>query len=1784
MTRLFSISRRAARAAALFIPLCLLAAPVSAQLRISEFMASNVTVTQDEDGAYSDWIEIYNSSNAAVDLNGWHLTDSATNLTRWTFPATNLPAGGYLLVFASGKNRTTFPLHANFSLDADGEYLALVRPDGTTVEQVYTNYPEQFADISYGLQTSGTNPTLRAGQPGFLIYHTPCTANTCVPAPHPLYSDDSVAQVDLTISQSGWDTLMYDPWNESYQTVSVRFRHGNIDLTVTNAGIQCRGNTSREKQPRSFNIAFDAFVPGQKLLGLERLNLNGDVNDPSRARPKLLNDLHNAAGLPTSYANHAAVVVHGPNYDRGNWVGGVFFDAVRNNTQPVDDNFLEQRFDTSRGNLYKCNNRTWQATLEYRGDTGSAYIGDGTTYELKYAGGGDTSYSDFAAFVALINNTSSNDFPNAIMNAFDVDVFLKRSALDVLTGNWDDYYSNANNYHLFLNPETRRWVYIPYDFDNSSGIHWDSVDWANRNIYSWENFSGSTPLATRIFGVTEFRNRYTYYLKQMLGTIYTNTALDPALFHYRATLTNTLPFQDSVSVTNMLARERQRYNGDYPYTSYDQFYWSYVEAQNPYNGNLADSYGVSNFISARASSARSQLNVQNIGPILSDFTMTPSLPHSNDAVQVSIRAVDDVSVTNVSFFYTFRGGATNTAAMTLQTDGTYAATLPAFGGTGTVRYLVCAYDNTGKTTTQPYGGAAYAATVEVESAAFNLVVTELNYNPYALSVAESNAGVTDAQNLEFVELYNAGSTPLNLTGYKLQDGITATFPAFILTNGTYAVVVKNTNQFRLRYTNSAIRVIGTVFSGNLSNGGETVRLENAGGGVIAAITYSDSGDWPGRADGDGSSLELCDPAVPAYSNAAAWRASSEYGGSPGAAGLGPDNRVVVNEVLSHTDPPLSDSVELFNTTEGAINIGGWFLSDSKSNYRKYRIPAGTILSAGGYAVYDETNNFNISGNTNLDFSFDGAHGDDVYLVQADAQSNLVRFVDHVEFGAAANGESFGRWPNGSGGGYPMLSRTFGSANSGPRVGPLFLSEIMYNPPSASNHLEFIEIANPTGASVDLTNWQIDEGVTFAFSAGTSIPAGGALAVLSFDPNAASNSALLASFLSTYALSNANHLVGPWSGVLDNGGETVRLLRPDEPPAEEPAYYPMLLEDAAAYDDDAPWPLAAAGGGSSLERLTPAAWGDDSANWTAQPIPTPGVNGEPVPTFNLVVVSDHGSPAPAVGSHAYATNSALSNSVPSPVVSGGSRYLCTGWTLAGGTPATGATNWMTMALTNDATLTWLWNTNFMLTTGADAGGSVQPASDWQTPGAVVALEAVPSNLFAFASWTGDTNAIVSGSATSAAVSVRLDTPITLVAHFSAITPTYYVSPSGSHSAPFITWETAATSLQAIVDYVPDASTVLVAAATYVLPEQLTLGRPLVLRSSGGPAATILDGGNATRILYITNAAVTVEGFTIQRGNSGASSGGGVRIEPAGRLANCIVRSNTTQKSGGGATLLNGGEIRNCLFSGNSAGSERGGGVYAYTESSTPLIESCTFAANTASEGGGVYLLNSATLRNSIVWGNTASSGSNIVLSGYGQTIQNTDSGPTQSGSGNLGSNPRFLATDDFRLATNSPCIDIATNQTWMSAATDLDGRPRVIHTRADIGAFEAILPAWDSDADGLPDWWEWDNSQTLEGMTPSGRSDSDRFSDYEEYLAGTDPCNGASFLGIEAAVKGTVQTNTFVLRWSSATGRTYRITCATNMVTNFSVRAYTNISAQPPANTFTGSLSQPGGAFYRIELE
>lgn len=135
---------------------------------ISEILANNVSGLRDEDGDRPDWIEIHNNGDTTVKLNGWSLTDKATDRRRWQFPAVELAADGYLIVFASDKNRAAFgrPLHANFKLKKKGDYLALIRPDGSIADEFSPAYPAQKNDRSYGLVSAGKRDYFVTPTPG----------------------------------------------------------------------------------------------------------------------------------------------------------------------------------------------------------------------------------------------------------------------------------------------------------------------------------------------------------------------------------------------------------------------------------------------------------------------------------------------------------------------------------------------------------------------------------------------------------------------------------------------------------------------------------------------------------------------------------------------------------------------------------------------------------------------------------------------------------------------------------------------------------------------------------------------------------------------------------------------------------------------------------------------------------------------------------------------------------------------------------------------------------------------------------------------------------------------------------------------------------------------------------------------------------------------------------------------------------------------------------------------------------------------------------------------------------------------------------------------------------------------------------------------------------------------------------------------------------------------------------------------------------------------------------
>ena len=496
----------------------------------------------------------------------------------------------------------------------------------------------------------------------------------------------------------------------------------------------------------------------------------------------------------------------------------------------------------------------------------------------------------------------------------------------------------------------------------------------------------------------------------------------------------------------------------------------------------------------------------------------------------------------------------------------------------------------------------------------SVVLSEVMYEP------PGGAAFAEA---EFIEILNPGSQPADLSGAGFASGISFTFPSpFILQSKARAVICRNRALFESRY-GSVPGLVAGAFSGALNNGGETLVLNSAKGSVLAQLKYGVDGVWPSRPAGNGGSIELVDPSgdPTAASN---WRASAEYHGSPGTAGSGPLNRVVVNELLAHTDPPLEDTVELFNRTGQPIDVGGWFLSNDLADPYRFRIPSGTVIPPRGFRMIYEYQ-FNPlkpeAGRTA--FTFGAARGGVVTLLSADALGNPQRWEDVQEFPASPNGVSFGRHPDGEGPFLlmqrmtlgtgidntmdPMLLNIFrqglGGTNAPHALGPVVFRRLRYAAPSGG--IEFVELHNVSAATVPLydpacpTNgWRIEGGIGFTFSEPQAMAPGAKWIIANTNDPVAVRRLL--------NLPDSAVVLGPYTGQLASEGERLSLVRPDNPqlpPRPDAGFVPYYVVEHLDYRSESPWPVGAASSERCLARIVSTEPSYLPSNWRDEPLVT-----------------------------------------------------------------------------------------------------------------------------------------------------------------------------------------------------------------------------------------------------------------------------------------------------------------------------------------------------------------------------------------------------------------------------------------------------------------------------------------------------------------------------------------------------------------------------------------------------
>lgn len=482
-----------------------------------------------------------------------------------------------------------------------------------------------------------------------------------------LYDPSNVARVDISIDQDSLDFILNPDNERSYHEFPAifTFKRGATQSTIDSIGFRLRGNTSRRSAKKSFKVSLNTFIPGQKYHGVEKINLNGEHNDPSISRAHISWELYRRAGVPAPRSGFTELYINDE------------YMGLYINVEHIDEEFVQLRFGNNDGNLYKC---LWPADLTYIGSDPDAYKfeHDGRqAYALKN-NLVSNDYSDLAELIRILDQTDPDDFPELLEPVFNVNTYLKSYVVEVLAGHWDAYSYNQNNFYLYKNVMTGKFEFIPYDLDNTFGISWNEVDWTVRDIYNWS--SGNKPLTIKILQNDIYRDRYSFFMKRFLETTYNSSELDPFVTALRTRIKDFV--EDDLYSTY-----------SYGFT-YDDFYFSFDEA---WGDHVKE--GIMPFISKRSVSALDQVETVNIAPAITIASINE--PHVGEELKISALVEDEAAVSDVIAWFSENGGEYTSIPMTPGAGDLFLATYEGLSESGYISFYLEASDQQMQLTREP---------------------------------------------------------------------------------------------------------------------------------------------------------------------------------------------------------------------------------------------------------------------------------------------------------------------------------------------------------------------------------------------------------------------------------------------------------------------------------------------------------------------------------------------------------------------------------------------------------------------------------------------------------------------------------------------------------------------------------------------------------------------------------------------------------------------------------------------------------------------------------------------------------------------------------------------------------------------------------------------------------------------------------------------------------------------------------------------------------------------------
>lgn len=621
-----------------------------------------------------------------------------------------------------------------------------------------------------------------------------------------IFDDSVLPEVRVSINEAYLDEILDSDNKDSDHEFLASFSFTKNEETevVDSVGFRLRGNTSRASKKKSFKVSFDTFIDGREYRGLDKMNINGEHNDPTIMRAKVSWDIFEKMGVKASRSNHVKL-----------YINDVFYGLYLN-VEHIDNEFLKKEFEDDSGNLYKC---LYPADLSYRGPNSDDYSNyqeyGRKPYDLK-TNEEENDYSDLASLIEFLKNAGDQDFEEQIHEHLDVDATLKWMAIDVLTGNWDNYRYNKNNFYIYKNLSDNRFIVLPYDYDNTLGIDFIGRDWATRNLYTWDRTGEPRPLTKRLLEVQKFEDWYSYYINQIIEEVFNEDSLFPEIDRLK-------------SMVQSSAEEDDFRTKDYGYDISD-FNNAFDEAL----GGHVD-YGLKPFITARKNSALDQLQLNNIYPII--YSSESKILNNNGSKTIIVEAEvkdDDLVVVSakldidpipIPFQLKDDGKGFDEKAG----DGIYTGAQEIGTYSEDVNYFVSAQDQESQTSRYPQNPAKKISQ-ENNSSVQGVVINEF-------MASNSNTIQDEGGSFpDWVELYNTTDAEISLSGYFLTDDLTNA-DKWAFPDTTIAA-----KGFLLIWADDDEKEGPLHASFNLSKGGEDVGLYKQNGNTFEAIntlTYAE---------------------------------------------------------------------------------------------------------------------------------------------------------------------------------------------------------------------------------------------------------------------------------------------------------------------------------------------------------------------------------------------------------------------------------------------------------------------------------------------------------------------------------------------------------------------------------------------------------------------------------------------------------------------------------------------------------------------------------------------------------------------------------------------------------------------------------------------------------------------------------------------------------------------------------------------------------------------------------